>query len=86
MLATVREFALEPLAESGDEEATRRAHAAYFLRLAAEARAGIEGVEQQVWLSRLTPELDNLRSALEWSWQRREPAMDELVSDALDAV
>jgi non-specific serine/threonine protein kinase len=86
MLATVREFALEQLGASREAEALRRAHADYFLRFAAEIRAGIEGAEQQVWLARLTPELDNLRAALEWSWQRGEPDADRPVAAALDAV
>ena len=34
MLETIREYGLERLTASGEEEATRRAHAAYFLVLA----------------------------------------------------
>ncbi len=36
MLSTIREYGLERLAESEDESATRRAHAAYYLVLAEE--------------------------------------------------
>lgn len=37
MLETLREYGLEYLAMHGEEEATRRAHAEYYLRLAEEA-------------------------------------------------
>jgi non-specific serine/threonine protein kinase len=86
MLTTIREFALEQLGASREAEAIRSAHADYFLRFAAETRAGIEGADQRTWLARLTPELDNLRAALEWSWQRGEPDADRPVAAALDAV
>ena len=86
MLTTIREFALELLAASGDEEAMCQGHADYFLSFAAEARRGIEGCEHPAWLARLTPELDNLRATFEWCWRRREPAADRPLADALDAV
>src|SRR6202167_5984668 len=42
MLSTIREYALERLAESHDELATRRAHAAYYLVLAEEGAEDID--------------------------------------------
>ena len=38
MLSTIREYAVERLAESGEDSATRRAHAAYYLVLAVVGR------------------------------------------------
>ena len=47
MLETIREYALERLEASGEETDARRAHAAYYLRLAEEAGAGLRGAQQQ---------------------------------------
>jgi predicted ATPase/class 3 adenylate cyclase len=67
MLETIREYGLERLAQSGDEEATRRAHAAFFLTLAMEADAALRGPNQGIWFERLETEQDNFRSALGWA-------------------
>jgi predicted ATPase/DNA-binding winged helix-turn-helix (wHTH) protein len=66
MLETVREYALEKLKASGEDAATRRAHAAYCLVLAEEETAEQSGVEGSQWLQRLVLEQDNFRVALEW--------------------
>lgn len=65
MLETIREYALEKLEASGEDAATRRAHAAYCLVLAEES-AEPGGVEGSDWLERFTLEKDNFRAALEW--------------------
>ncbi len=70
MLETIREYALERLAASGETEAARRAHAAYFLRLAEEAEQGMVGPQQAFLLERLEQEHDNLREALEWALEK----------------
>jgi len=70
MLETIREYALEALAESGEMGNTRWAHAAYYLRLAEEAESGLPGPQQAVWLERLEREHDNLRAALQWSLEQ----------------
>jgi ATP/maltotriose-dependent transcriptional regulator MalT len=67
MLETIREYALESLESLGETEAARRAHAAYFLRLAEEAEQGMAGPPQAVLLERLEQEHDNLRAAMQWS-------------------
>lgn len=66
MLETMREFALERLADSGEEEAVRQAHAAYFLRLAEEAAPHLHLGDQAFWLERLDEEHANLRAACAW--------------------
>jgi predicted ATPase/DNA-binding CsgD family transcriptional regulator len=73
MLETIREYGLERLTVSGEAEATRQAHAVYYLALAEEANAGLSGPQQAVWLERLEREHDNLRAVVSWSL---EPAED----------
>lgn len=63
MLSTIREYALERLAESGDISATRRAHAAYYLVLAEEGAGDI--TRQPEWLDRFDIEHENFRSAVD---------------------
>jgi predicted ATPase len=64
MLSTIREYALERLAESHDESATRRAHAAYYLVLAEEGAQ--DAAAQSEWLDRFEIEHDNFRMALDY--------------------
>jgi tetratricopeptide (TPR) repeat protein len=66
MLQTLREFGLEQLAMSGELEATRQAHAEYYLRLAEEAQPALQATEQGRWMVRLEEEHENLRAALTW--------------------
>ncbi len=69
MLEMMREFALEQLATSGEDEAIRRQHTSFFLARAEAARAVIE---------QLVIDLDNVRTALAWSMadsNRREIAL-----------
>lgn len=64
MLSAIREYALERLAGSGEELATRRAHAAYYLVLAEEC--GGELATHPEWLERFDLEQNNFREALEF--------------------
>ncbi|MFE7099719.1 BTAD domain-containing putative transcriptional regulator [Streptomyces erythrochromogenes] len=64
MLETIRAYGLDRLAEAGEEEAVRRAHAAYFTGLARAADPYLRRSEQLEWLARLTAEHDNLSAAL----------------------
>jgi predicted ATPase/class 3 adenylate cyclase len=66
LLQTIREFVLEQLRWSGEEEVVRRRHADYFLALAEQAEPMLRGAEQSAWSERLEREHDNLRGALEW--------------------
>lgn len=66
MLETVQEFAREKIEHSGEAEAIRRAHAAFFLALAEEAEPHLTGPGQAAWLERLETEHDNFRAALRW--------------------
>jgi predicted ATPase len=67
LLETIREYALERLAASGEADHLRRQHALYYLGLAegtATLRRDANWIERLV---RLEAEYDNLRAALAWS-------------------
>ena len=66
MLQTIREYAFERLKASGDEEFTRRAHAAYCVVLAEEGAAQTAEEGRANWLAVWDAEHDNLRDALDW--------------------
>ncbi len=67
LLETIRLYAYERLRQAGEAEKISNQHRDWFLHL-------VEGLELQArqnkpatdWMARLTPELDNLRAALEW--------------------
>jgi predicted ATPase len=63
MLSTLREYALERLRESGEESATRRAHAAYCLVMAEEG--AVDSEAQPEWLQRCDLEHANFLAALD---------------------
>ena len=65
MLETIREFGLERLAESGEEEIFRQRHADGFARLA-ETAYECRGEAEAEWSARLDRDHDDLRAALEW--------------------
>ena len=65
-LRILREYGLERLAAAGELEATRRAHASYYLDWAEQAAPFLSGAEQLDWLDSLDQEYENLRAALEW--------------------
>jgi predicted ATPase/DNA-binding XRE family transcriptional regulator len=67
MLETIREYALERQAESGQADATRRQHATYYLALAETAEREVHSPACGTWQERLAAEHDNLRAALYWA-------------------
>src|SRR5256884_2811000 len=74
MLETIREYALETLANSGELEATEQTHARYYLSIAEQSEPELFGHQQRLWMGRLTWDAENLRAALQWSQthQRKE--------------
>jgi predicted ATPase len=66
MLETIREYALERLTESGENEEWKRQQADYFLNLAEQAEIELRGFQQRKWYERLDVEQNNLRAALDW--------------------
>ena len=67
MLETIREYALEMLEASDEEQSIRHAHAFYYVALAEEAEQELGGPRQALWLERLENEHDNLRAAMNWA-------------------
>lgn len=67
MLATIREYGLERLAEDGLDDAVRAAHAACFLDLTERAAPYLHGAGQLPWLRVLAAERDNLLAALRFA-------------------
>ncbi len=83
MLETIHEYAAEQLEASGEAEAVRRRHAAYFLAMAEVAEPHLQGAEQRSWLDRLELDHDNLRAALQWTLGSGEADMALRLSAAL---
>ncbi|TMK60380.1 MAG: adenylate/guanylate cyclase domain-containing protein [Actinobacteria bacterium] len=71
MLETIREFALERLAELQDVEALRRRHAMYYRALALTASLDTDVPDEQQ-PEIVFPEVPNLRAALAWAFEHDE--------------
>jgi predicted ATPase len=67
LLETIREYALERLAEQGREKQVRTRHARHFAELAERADPQLRGPGQVSWTYRLLAAEDNLRAALNWA-------------------
>ncbi len=74
LLETVRQYGEAKLAASGELPGVFQAHAGFYLALAEQAEAGLEGPDQARWLDRLELEHDNLRAVL----RRKLPAEPEV--------
>jgi predicted ATPase/DNA-binding SARP family transcriptional activator len=64
LLETVRAYAADRLAESGEADLVAAAHADYFLDLAERAEPRLRSRDQLIWLDLLSAEHDNLSAAL----------------------
>ena len=67
MLVTIRDYALERLAERGEATDLRTRHLAAYQVLAERARPELQGKDQKRWLDAVDLEHDNLRAALEFA-------------------
>jgi predicted ATPase/class 3 adenylate cyclase len=86
MLQTLREFGLEQLTRSEELEATRQAHAEYYLRLAEEAQPSLQATEQGRWMARLEQEHENLRAGLSWLLARARGGSEQSTQQAERAL
>ena len=83
MLETIREFGLDRLRESSEEEDVRRAHAVHFRGLAETAEPHLTAPDQAHWLDRLEDEHDNFRLALSWIGERGEADIGRRIGAAI---
>ena len=83
MLEPIRQYGREKLEESGEINAVRRRHAAWFLSLAEQGEPELKGAQQPAWLERLEREHDNLRAALGWALEREEAELGLRLAGAL---
>ena len=75
LLETLRQYGQERLVETGEEEAARRRHQAWYLTLAERADAGLIGPQQAAWIDRMEREHDNVRAVLAWSLERSDGSL-----------
>ena len=73
LLETIREYALEKLAESGEERLVRNRHVDFFITLAEEAEQKYRTREQLLWFGAMEKERDNFRAALDYVIRARQP-------------
>jgi predicted ATPase/DNA-binding CsgD family transcriptional regulator len=83
MLETIREFAEERLELTGEADAVRRRHAAWFLGLAQRAERFIWSEHQAAWLERLERTHDNVRVALNWCLSGRDEETGALLAASM---
>jgi len=86
MLETVREYGLDCLRESHEEESAWQALAAYYLSLAEQAELAYAGSEQATWLQRLEREHENIRAVLQWSLVYGQEKQDMTIALRLGAA
>jgi len=65
-LQTLWEYGIERLDDSDEADSVRARHASYYRRFAENANERLRGATASVWSERLTPELANLKAALDW--------------------
>jgi predicted ATPase/DNA-binding SARP family transcriptional activator/Tfp pilus assembly protein PilF len=73
LLETMRHYARERLAESGDATEVRTRHLARAVAIATQAQDAVDGPDQAAVLDRLEAEHDDLRVALAWGTSGGDP-------------
>jgi tetratricopeptide (TPR) repeat protein len=76
MLETIHEYATERLENSGEAEQIRKRHVDYFVALAERARI-VRTYGSGQWHRHLIPEIDNMRTAMRWSFATSSTANNE---------
>jgi predicted ATPase len=65
-LQTLWQYGRDRLDESGESDTIRSRHAAYYRQMAEDSYEALRGADAPAWRERLTPELLNLKAALDW--------------------
>ena len=65
-LQTLWQYGRDRLDESGEADTIRARHGAYYREFAEGANERLRGAAAPVWQARLTPELANMKAALDW--------------------
>jgi len=71
LLESTRQYAREKLGENGEYAAAARAHAAAYLELAQRLENAYDVTSDDVWFAQVESELENWRTALEWTLTER---------------
>jgi len=71
-LETIRQYAREKFLETDNVEKLRKRHIQFYVELTERSEPELRGSNQTKWFKRLEAEMNNLRSALEWTieWDR----------------
>ncbi|CCQ46126.1 bacterial regulatory s, luxR family protein [Pseudarthrobacter siccitolerans] len=72
VLETIRQYGLERAQDAGEEAALRRRHLQYYLELSQSSAEEFWSQEQNIWISRLRVEHENIRAALTYCTARME--------------
>ena len=83
LLETIRAYAFERLAESGEANAATHRHAEYYRNLFERAEGEAAARPADEWLADYAREIDNLRAALDWAFS---PGGDGSIGVALTAA
>lgn len=76
LLQSMREYGLERLREGGEERDAADRHARYYAGWTASLAPLVDELEDELWKCRAAPELDNIRTAIDWTLvQRHDPAV-----------
>ncbi len=85
MLASIRQYAVDRLIESGKLDAVASIHARYFAEFVDELAPLVAALEDVEWSETLGRELDNLRAAIEWTiLHGHEPSVGQLLLSKLE--
>ncbi|HXY95123.1 MAG TPA: adenylate/guanylate cyclase domain-containing protein [Acidimicrobiia bacterium] len=86
MLETLRQYALERLAESGKVDTWRRRHAEHYVHAADEIGTALFGAGEGVWRLQMLAELDNFRAAATWGLDRDDAGDNALAMQIVAAL
>lgn len=69
LLETIRQYALEKLQNTGNEDSVRRRHRDWFLQRAESIFPNAGSAQQRGWLAEMDAEYENFQAAIDWSTQ-----------------